>query len=156
VSRTSRLNFLGAIGATAIMAAAAMPAMAQQPAAPASATLDAIRARGTLICGVNTGLAGFAQPDSQGVWRGFDADYCRAVAIALFNDANRVRFVPTTAQNRFTALQSGEVDVLSRNTTWTLSRDTAQTLLQWMESGHRPVPESRAAVDLIVRASSSG
>ncbi len=74
---------------------------------------------------MNTGLAGFAQPDSQGVWRGFDADYCRAVAIALFNDANRVRFVPTTAQNRFTALQSGEVDMLSRNTTWTLSRDTS-------------------------------
>ena len=83
------------------------------------------RARGTLICGVNTGLAGFAQPDSQGVWRGFDVDYCRAVAIALFDDADKVRFVPTTAQNRFTALQSGEVDMLSRNTTWTLSRDTS-------------------------------
>jgi general L-amino acid transport system substrate-binding protein len=65
------------------------------------------------------------QPDSQGVWRGFDVDYCRAFAIALFNDPNRVRYVPTTAQNRFTALQSGEVDVLSRNTTWTLSRDTS-------------------------------
>ncbi|MBR0652393.1 amino acid ABC transporter substrate-binding protein [Roseomonas terrae] len=104
----------------------ALPAVAQQqPAAPAAATLDAIRARGTLICGVNTGLAGFAQPDSQGVWRGFDADYCRAVAAALFNDPNKVRYVPTTAQNRFTALQSGEVDMLARNTTWTLSRDTS-------------------------------
>jgi general L-amino acid transport system substrate-binding protein len=79
--------------------------------------MDAIRARGTLVCGVNTGLAGFAQPDSQGVWRGLDADYCRAVAIALRNDANRVRYVPTTAQARFTALQSGEVDLLARNTT---------------------------------------
>ena len=109
-----------------VAAAMSLPAMAQQqPAAPASATLDAIRARGTLVCGVNTGLAGFAQPDSQGVWRGFDVDYCRAVAVALFNDPDKVRFVPTTAQNRFTALQSGEVDMLARNTTWTLSRDTS-------------------------------
>ena len=74
---------------------------------------------------MNTGLAGFAQPDSQGVWRGFDAEYCRAIAAAIFGDATKVRFVPTTAQVRFTALQSGEVDVLSRNTTWTLSRDTS-------------------------------
>jgi general L-amino acid transport system substrate-binding protein len=74
---------------------------------------------------VNTGLAGFAQPDSQGVWRGFDVDYCKAIAAAVFGDANKVRYVPTTAQVRFTALQSGEVDVLSRNTTWTLSRDTS-------------------------------
>lgn len=103
------------------------PAGAQAPPAPAggAATMDAVRARGMLVCGVNTGLAGFAQPDSQGVWRGLDADYCRAVAIALWNDANRVRYVPTTAQARFTALQSGEVDMLARNTTWTLSRDTA-------------------------------
>jgi general L-amino acid transport system substrate-binding protein len=74
---------------------------------------------------VNTGLAGFAAPDSQGVWRGLDVDYCRAVAAAMFGDATKVRYVPTTAQNRFTALQSGEVDVLPRNTTWTLSRDTS-------------------------------
>jgi general L-amino acid transport system substrate-binding protein len=99
--------------------------MAQAPAGGTSPTLDAIRARGTLICGVNTGLAGFAQPDSQGVWRGFDVDYCRAVAIALWNDPSKVRYIPTTGQNRFTALQSGEVDMLSRNTTWTLSRDTS-------------------------------
>ena len=74
---------------------------------------------------MNTGLAGFAQPDSQGVWRGFDVDYCKAVAAAIFGDASKVRYVPTTAQNRFTALQSGEVDMLARNTTWTLSRDTS-------------------------------
>lgn len=114
-----------AVGGAALAAAMSLPAFAQAPAAGTSPTLDAIRARGTLICGVNTGLAGFAQPDSQGVWRGFDVDYCRAVAIALFNDASKVRYVPTTAQNRFTALQSGEVDMLSRNTTWTLSRDTS-------------------------------
>jgi general L-amino acid transport system substrate-binding protein len=124
-----RLVMTRAVGAAALAATLAVPAFAQTPApapaAGAAATLDAIRARGTLICGVNTGLAGFAQPDSQGVWRGFDVDYCRAAAIAIFNDANRVRYVPTTAQNRFTALQSGEVDMLSRNTTWTLSRDTS-------------------------------
>ncbi len=114
-----------AVGGAALAAAMSLPAFAQAPAGGTSPTLDAIRARGTLICGVNTGLAGFAQPDSQGVWRGFDVDYCRAVAIALFNDASKVRYVPTTAQNRFTALQSGEVDMLSRNTTWTLSRDTS-------------------------------
>ncbi len=114
-----------AVGGAALAVAISLPAFAQAPAGGTSPTLDAIRARGTLICGVNTGLAGFAQPDSQGVWRGFDVDYCRAVAIALFNDASKVRYVPTTAQNRFTALQSGEVDMLSRNTTWTLSRDTS-------------------------------
>ncbi|MGG5810756.1 amino acid ABC transporter substrate-binding protein [Falsiroseomonas sp. CW058] len=124
-----RLAFTRAAGAVALAATLTAPVFAQAPAqAPAgggSPTLDAIRARGNLICGVNTGLAGFAQPDSQGVWRGFDVDYCRAVAVALWNDANRVRYVPTTAQNRFTALQSGEVDMLARNTTWTLSRDTS-------------------------------
>jgi general L-amino acid transport system substrate-binding protein len=115
-----------ALGA-AFAAALALPAAAQTPPAPASAanTFDSVKARGTLVCGVNTGLAGFAQPDSQGVWRGFDVDYCKAVAAALFGDASKVRYIPTTAQVRFTALQSGEVDVLSRNTTWTLSRDTS-------------------------------
>lgn len=115
------------LGVAALATVVTMPVLAQQPAPAAgtSPTLDAIRARGTLICGVTTGLAGFAQPDSQGVWRGFDVDYCRAFAIALFNDPDKVRFVPTTAQNRFTALQSGEVDLLARNTTWTLSRDTS-------------------------------
>jgi general L-amino acid transport system substrate-binding protein len=120
-----RLAMVGALGGIALAATASLPALAQQPAAATAATLDAIRARGTLICGVTTGLAGFAQPDSQGVWRGFDVDYCRAVAIAIFNDASKVRYVPTTAQARFTALQSGEVDMLARNTTWTLSRDTS-------------------------------
>jgi general L-amino acid transport system substrate-binding protein len=122
-----RLSVTRALGGVALATLMAAPLAAQQPAAPAggAATLDAIRARGTLICGVNTGLAGFAQPDSQGVWRGFDVDYCRAVAAALWNDPTKVRYVPTTAQNRFTALQSGEVDMLARNTTWTLSRDTS-------------------------------
>jgi general L-amino acid transport system substrate-binding protein len=119
--RQLALGAIGAIGAAAL----ALPALAQAPAAGGSPTMDAIKARGTLVCGVNTGLAGFAQPDSQGVWKGFDVDYCKAVALALLGDANKVRYVPTTAQSRFTALQSGEIDMLSRNTTWTLSRDTS-------------------------------
>ncbi|WP_421997514.1 amino acid ABC transporter substrate-binding protein [Reyranella sp.] len=87
--------------------------------------LDAIKARGNLICGVSTGVAGFASADSQGKWTGIDVDVCRAVAATIFGDAEKVKFVPTTAQQRFTALQSGEVDLLVRTTTWTLTRDTA-------------------------------
>ncbi|MDP1965925.1 MAG: amino acid ABC transporter substrate-binding protein [Reyranella sp.] len=87
--------------------------------------LDAIKARGQLICGVSTGVAGFASADSQGKWTGIDVDVCRAVAAALFGDADKVKYVPTTAQQRFTALQSGEVDLLARTTTYTLTRDTA-------------------------------
>lgn len=94
-------------------------------AAAQSATLDAVRARGHLVCGVNTGLAGFSAPNDRGDWTGIDIDFCRAVAAAIFRDGNRVRFVPLNAKERFTALQSGEVDVLSRNTTWTMSRDTS-------------------------------
>ncbi len=93
--------------------------------AQAGKDLDAIKARGQLICGVNTGVAGFAQADSQGKWVGIDVDVCRAVAAALFGDSEKVKYVPTTAQQRFTALQSGEVDILARNTTVTLTRDTA-------------------------------
>jgi len=93
--------------------------------AQAGKDLDAVKARGTLICGVNTGVAGFAQPDDKGKWTGLDVDVCRATAAAIFGDAEKVKYVPTTAQQRFTALQSGEVDILSRNTTWTLQRDTA-------------------------------
>jgi general L-amino acid transport system substrate-binding protein len=90
----------------------------------AQSTLDAVKSKGFVQCGVNTGLAGFSQPDSRGVWRGIDVDVCRAVAAAVFGDASKVRYTPLTAQQRFTALQSGEVDILSRNTTWTITRDT--------------------------------
>src|SRR5882672_11820206 len=93
--------------------------------AHAGKDLDAVKARGQLICGVNTGIAGFALADSQGKWVGLDVDVCRAVAAAIFGDAEKVKYVPTTAQQRFTALQSGEVDILSRTTTITLTRDTA-------------------------------
>jgi general L-amino acid transport system substrate-binding protein len=90
----------------------------------AQSTLDAVKSKGFVQCGVNTGLAGFSQPDSRGVWKGIDVDVCRAVAAAVFGDHTKVRYTPLTAQQRFTALQSGEVDILSRNTTWTITRDT--------------------------------
>ena len=93
--------------------------------AQAGQTLDTVKARGTLNCGVNVGVAGFSLPDSQGIWRGMDADLCRAISAAMFGDPNKVRFVPLTAVQRFTALQSGEIDVLIRQTTLTMSRDTA-------------------------------
>ncbi len=107
-------------------AVAATVAVAQTVSA--GATLDAVKARGYLQCGVNTGLPGFSNADEQGNWTGLDVDVCRAVAAAVFGDASKVRFTPLTAKERLTAVQSGEVDLLSRNTTWTLSRDTAQGL----------------------------
>lgn len=88
-----------------------------------AATLDDVKARGSLNCGVTTGLVGFAAPDANGVWTGFDVGVCRAVAAAIFGDPTAVEFVPTTGQTRFTALASGEIDMLARNTTWTFSRD---------------------------------
>ena len=94
-------------------------------AVQAQSTFDAVKAKGFVQCGVNTGLAGFSQPDSKGVWKGIDVDLCRAVAAAVFGDASKVRYTPLTAQQRFTALQSGEVDLLARNTTWTITRDTS-------------------------------
>jgi general L-amino acid transport system substrate-binding protein len=93
--------------------------------AASAQTLATIKNRGELICGANGTLAGFGLPDPQGNWTGFDVDFCRAIAAAIFNDPTKVKFVPLTAKDRFTALQSGEIDVLSRNTTWTLSRDTS-------------------------------
>jgi len=87
-----------------------------------AATLDTVKQRGQLVCGVSTGFAGFSTPDSQGNFKGLDADYCRAIAAAIFGDGSKVRFVALTAQNRFTALQSGEIDVLLRNSTQTYLR----------------------------------
>ncbi|CCD85110.1 General L-amino acid-binding periplasmic protein AapJ [Bradyrhizobium sp. ORS 285] len=88
-------------------------------------TLKTVKDRGMLACGVSQGLPGFSNPDDKGNWTGLDVDVCRAIAAAIFNDPTKVKFVPLSAKDRFTALQSGEVDVLSRNTTWTLSRDTS-------------------------------
>lgn len=96
----------------------------------AGKTIDAIKARGQVVCGVNTGLAGFSAADSSGKWTGLDVDVCRAVAAAVLSDPEKVKYVPLNAQQRFTALQSGEVDVLSRNTTFTLTRDASLGLTQ--------------------------
>ena len=93
-------------------------------AASAQATLNNVKQKGFLVCGSNTALPGFGIPDAQGNWTGFDVDYCRAYAAAIFNDPTKVRFIPLAGKDRFTALQSGEVDVLVRNSTWTMSRDT--------------------------------
>jgi general L-amino acid transport system substrate-binding protein len=92
--------------------------------AASAQTLKTIKDRGMLSCGVSQGLPGFSSPDDKGNWTGLDVDICRAIAAAIFNDATKIKFVPLSAKDRFTALQSGEIDVLSRNTTWTLSRDT--------------------------------
>jgi general L-amino acid transport system substrate-binding protein len=107
-----------ALGAALMMGA---PAFAQ----PAADTVGAIRQRGQLICSVSPSTVGFSLPDSQGNWRGLDVDYCRAVTAAIFGDGNRVRLVPSSTQQRFTMLQSGEIDMLSRTTTWTLAREAS-------------------------------
>jgi len=105
--------------------AAGVAAVALSTPAMADETLDAVKARGELVCGVSTGLPGFSNPDDSGHWTGIDVDVCRAVAAAVLGDADAVKFVPLTAKERFTALQSGEIDMLSRNTTWTLTRDSS-------------------------------
>jgi general L-amino acid transport system substrate-binding protein len=107
-----------------LIAAGSFVAVLTAATAAGAATLDDVKARGTLNCGVTTGLAGFAAPDDQGKWKGLDVDMCRAVAAAIFGDDTKVNYVPTNAKERFTALQSGEIDLLARNTTWTFSRDT--------------------------------
>jgi len=107
----------------AALFALAVFAVAQD--ASAQTTLKAIKDRGVINCGANGTLAGFGLPDAQGNWTGLDVDFCRAIAAAVFNDPKKVKFVPLSAKDRFTALQSGEVDVLARNTTWTSSRDTS-------------------------------
>ena len=105
--------FLGALTVAGLAAAGA-----------SAATLDDVKARGSLNCGVSSGLTGFSQPDANGVWQGFDVAVCRALAAAVLGDPTAVEFVPLTTQVRFTALASGEIDILARNTTWTFSRDT--------------------------------
>ena len=101
----------------------AMTVAALAAGAAAAGTLDDVKARGKLNCGVTTGLVGFAAPDANGEWQGFDVGVCRAVAAAVLGDPSAVEFVPTTGKTRFTALASGEIDMLARNTTWTFSRD---------------------------------
>lgn len=107
--------------------AAALAAVTALPA-QAGTTFDAVKAKGFVQCGVNLGLYGFSAPDDKGNWSGLDVDACRAVAAAVFGDSSKVKYTPLSAQQRLPALQSGEVDLLARNTTWTLSRDTANGL----------------------------
>jgi general L-amino acid transport system substrate-binding protein len=115
--------------AVAALCLAVIGPAAAQPRASGSATVDAIRARGHLLCGVSGEIAGFSLADSRGEMKGLDADYCRAIAAAVLGDAGKVRFVNLSAQNRFTALQSGEIDVLIRNTGWSLTREANLGLL---------------------------
>ena len=110
---TNRLGILAAIAATIAVG----PALASQP------TLEAVKARGSLVCGVNEGLPGFSYVDERGVWSGFDVDFCRAVAAAVFGDPNKVKLVPLSADARFQALADGKIDLLSRNSTWTMGRE---------------------------------
>ncbi len=113
-----KLSSVIAVAATAILSAYPALSLAQ------SSRLETVKARGVLNCGVNPGFAGFSLPDKSGQWQGFDVDICRAVAAAVFGDAGKVKYVPLSAKDRFTALQSGDIDVLARNATWTLSRNT--------------------------------
>ncbi len=120
LTKTQGLKALAAAGLT----------LAVLAPAHAGKTLDAIKQRGQVVCGVNTGLAGFSAADSSGNWSGLDVDMCKAIAAATLGDASKVKYVPLNAQQRFTALQSGEIDVLSRNTTFTLTRDGSLGLHQ--------------------------
>ena len=105
-----------------LLASVAAVASIAMIGAASAATLDDVKAAGKLKCGVTTGLAGFGAPDNNGEWHGLDVDLCKAVAAAVFGDASKVEYKPLSAEVRFTALQSGEVDMLARNSTWTLSR----------------------------------
>jgi general L-amino acid transport system substrate-binding protein len=108
-----------------LAASATLAALALAPSAHAGKTLDAVKARGQLVCGVNTSGPGFSAADSQGKWSGLDVDFCRAVAAAVLKDAEKVKYVPLNSQQRFSSLQAGEIDVLARNSTWTLTRDAS-------------------------------
>jgi len=116
--------FRRGLAAALTAACAAFGGTAQAQNTVPSPTLDAVRSRGQLICGIHTGVAGFASPDSRGVWQGLDVDLCRGLAAAIFNDPSKVRFVPLSSSTRFTALGAGEIDVLYRTSTQTMLRDT--------------------------------
>lgn len=114
-----------ALAVTSVMVAGLTAAAISPASAQGAKTLDTIKARGQLFCGANVGLAGFGAPDDKGNWTGLDIEFCQALAAAIFDDPKKVVFKPLTAKERFTALQSGEVDVLARNTTWTIGRDSS-------------------------------
>ncbi|TXR54199.1 amino acid ABC transporter substrate-binding protein [Reinekea thalattae] len=128
IKKVARLPLGVALTSLAVLVGCGSEEAAQSESAPAVAetsTLDAIKEKGFIQCGVSQGLPGFSNTDESGNWSGLDVDFCRATAAALFGDADAVKYTPLSAKERFTALQSGEIDMLSRNTTWTQSRDTA-------------------------------
>lgn len=140
-------GFMAAVAA--LCAAFAGNAQAQNSASP---TLDAIRARGQLLCGIHTGVAGFALPDSRGNWQGLDVDLCRGLAVAIFNDASKVRFLPLSSSTRFTALTAGEIDVLFRTSTQTMLRDTTLGLRHattYFYDGHGFMVRANAGVQRV-------
>jgi general L-amino acid transport system substrate-binding protein len=107
-----------------LTAVAVLVVVAFAASTASAGTLDTVRERGKLVCGVNEGLAGFSIADAAGKWTGFDVDFCRAVAAAIFGNADRIEFAPLSTSERFEALKSGKIDILSRNSTWTMSRET--------------------------------
>ncbi|WP_137126285.1 amino acid ABC transporter substrate-binding protein [Roseomonas sp. HF4] len=137
--------------ACALAGAVAAGGAAAQTTTP-SPTLDAVRARGTLNCGIHTGVAGFALPDSRGVWQGLDVEFCRGLAAAIFNDPSKVRFIPLSSSTRFTALGSGEIDVLYRTSTQTMLRDTTLGLRHvttYFYDGHGFMVRANAGVQRV-------
>jgi general L-amino acid transport system substrate-binding protein len=137
------------LGRGIIAAAALGCALLAATTASAQQTLEAIKARGQLVCGINTGVAGFALPDSRGVWQGLDVDLCRGLAVAIFNDASKVRFLPLSSSTRFTALGAGEVDVLFRTSTQTMLRDVTLGLrhtVTYFYDGHGFMVRANAGI----------
>ncbi|MBK1658566.1 amino acid ABC transporter substrate-binding protein [Paracraurococcus ruber] len=136
-------------GRVLLAAAALAGALLGGGAAQAQQTLEAVKARGQLVCGIHTGIAGFALPDSRGAWQGLDVDLCRGLAVAIFNDASKVRFVPLSSSTRFTALGSGEVDVLFRTSTQTMLRDVTLGLrhaVTYFYDGHGFMVKANAGI----------
>lgn len=146
------MTFRGLLAAALVLCAGLTgTAQAQQNTIP-SPTLDAVRARGQLICGIHTGIAGFASPDSRGVWQGMDVELCRGLAAAIFNDPSKVRFVPLSSSTRFTALGAGEIDVLFRTSTRTMLRDTTlglRNLTTYFYDGHGFMVRANAGIQRV-------
>ena len=146
------MSFKRGLAASFAAACLAFAGTAEAQSNIPSPTLDAVRARGQLICGIHTGVAGFALPDSRGAWQGMDVDLCRGLATAIFNDPSKVRFVPLSSSTRFTALGSGEIDVLFRTSTQTMLRDTTLGLRHvttYFYDGHGFMVRANAGVQRV-------
>jgi general L-amino acid transport system substrate-binding protein len=130
-------RWISSIGSCAV-AAAVLASVALGAGPGVAQTLAAVKQRGSLVCGVSEGILGFSAQTEKG-WSGFDVDLCRAIAAAIFDDAGKVRYVPLNATERFAALQSGSIDMLSRNSTWTMSRETELKLVVGIEIERAPL-----------------